>query len=318
MELELGSTITQSIDFSKDIVKKIVNELETKLNNDNICVVTTGSYAREEASEESDMDYFVVVRNGKHDLSFKDKEIIINIVNKYVSKDSGDTGTFGDDAIENLEDMLKNIGGSEDTNIKITRRMLLLLESKALYNNSFYDEIIKRIISIYVKNIKKKQIARFLLNDIIRYYRTITIDFEFKTSENSKSWGLRNIKLIYSRKLIYFVGILMVAKTQDLEEAKKLNILIEYINMTPIERIKDIVSTMEAKEQIFESYDFFLKQISDKSIRDSLNSIIDINDEKNEFFTNLKSKGKEFSKVLKKAIDNTFEHNHRIHEAIIL
>ena len=92
----------------------------------------------------------------------------------------------------------------------------------------------------------------FLLNDIIRYYRTITIDFEFKTSETGKSWGLRNIKLTYSRKLIYFVGLLMVAKTQDLEKDEKANILIKYINMTPIERIECIVLDKEIKKQTFE------------------------------------------------------------------
>jgi predicted nucleotidyltransferase len=316
--MELVSTITQNINFSNNIIKKIVSELKASLYNDNICVITTGSFAREEASKESDMDYFVVVRNGDDDLPIEERKIIVDIVNKHVSKDSGDTGTFGDDAIENLEDMLKNIGGSEDTNIKITRRMLLLLESKSLYNNSFYDDIIENIISIYIKNIKKEQIARFLLNDIIRYYRTITIDFEFKTSESGKCWGLRNIKLTYSRKLIYFVGILMVAKTQDLEKAKKLNILICYINMTPIERIEKIVSNDKLKEDIVNLYNFFLEQISDKSVRDGLNSIVDINDEKNESFTNLKSKSKEFSKVLKKAIGKTFNNNHRIHEAIIL
>ena len=310
------------IDKSKQYTKKILEEIKDELNNqiinDNICIVTTGSYARGEASEESDIDYYVVVKNGEYDLKYEEKEIIVNVINKYVAKKSGDTGTFGDNAIETLENMLRNIGGSEDTNIKITRRMLFLLESKPLYNDTMYDMVMDRLINNYVKNIKKEQIARFLLNDIIRYYRTITVDFEFKTSEAGKSWGLRNIKLTYSRKLIYFAGVLCVAKTQDLEKDEKIALLKDLFRMTPLDRIDTIVGNKEIKEKIFKYYDDFLQQISDQSIRKELNSILTINNERNKTFNKLKDDSKKFSQVIVEALKNTFDENHRIHEAILV
>jgi len=46
--------------------------------------------------------------------------------------------------------------------------------------------------------------SRFLLHDLIRYYRTICVDFEYKTYENGKPWGDRNIKIQFSRKFLYF------------------------------------------------------------------------------------------------------------------
>jgi len=310
--------INKSKKYSTEIVKKIKYELSKQIKNDDICIVTTGSYARDEASEESDMDYYVIVKNGEYDLKYEEKEMITNIVNKYVVKKSGDTGTFGDNAIEKLEDMLKNIGGSEDTNIKITRRMLFLLESKPLYNDTMYDMIMDRLINIYVKNIKKEQIARFLLNDIIRYYRTITVDFEFKTSEVGKSWGLRNIKLTYSRKLIYFAGILCVAKTQDLEKDEKVALLKDLFKKTPLERINSIINDENNKKDIFQYYNDFLEQISKKDVRKALNSIFTIDDERNETFNNLKNDSKKFSRVMIESLKDTFNKNHRIHEAILL
>jgi len=50
--------IEQSKKYSINILKNIQKELSVKINNENICIVTTGSYARGEASKESDMDYF--------------------------------------------------------------------------------------------------------------------------------------------------------------------------------------------------------------------------------------------------------------------
>lgn len=290
--------IEEGIKFSNSILKQIRDVLDKELKNKNICVVTTGSYARGEASDESDMDYYVIVKNGEYDLSFDEKQIIINTINKYVSKDSGDTGIFGDNAIESLEYMLKNIGGSADTNIKITRIMLFLLESKALYNSSMYDEVLDKLLNVYVKNIKKEQITRFLLNDFIRYYRTITVDFEFKTSEIGKSWGLRNIKLTYSRKLIYFSGILCVAKTMDLEKDEKIKVLKEMFNITPLDRIEVIVNNSQYKEKFFASYNNFLKEISLPKTRKSLNSILTMESERNDEYTKLKENSKIFSKII--------------------
>jgi len=310
--------IEESIKFSQDIVEKIQNKLDKKLENQNICVVTTGSYARGEASIESDMDYFVIVKNGKHDLSYDEKQIIINTINGYISKGSGDTGTFGNNAIEVLENMIKNIGGSDDTNIKITRRMLFLLESKALYNNSIYNEVMDKLLTIYVKNIKKEQITRFLLNDIIRYYRTITVDFEFKTSEVGKSWGLRNIKLTYSRKLIYFAGILCVAGTMDLSKEDKINYLKKTFNLTPLDRVNNIIKDSELKEDFFNLYNDFLNDISLSKTRKSLDSILTMEDERTKKYEKLKKDSKLFSQNIREIIEDTFDKKHRIHEAIIL
>jgi len=305
-------------EYSFEILENIKTELEKNINNENICIVTTGSYARGEASEESDLDFYVIVKNGDYDLAFDEKELIQNVINKYIKNDSGDSGTFGSDAIEKLETMLKNIGGTKDTNIKLTRRMLFLLESKCLYNEQIYNDVMKRLLSVYIKEaISYNQIARFLLNDIIRYYRTITTDFEYKINEEGKSWGLRYIKLTYSRKLIYFAGIISIAQTQDKNREEKIDILMTLFNKIPLERIDETIKDSNIKSKIFELYENFLIKISDIDIRKELESIRSNNNELPQNFEDLKNKSKEFSRILIKAIKETFDKNHRIHEAIL-
>lgn len=79
----------------------------------------------------------------------------------------------------------------------------LLLESDWLYGQEIYRGLFRSIIERYIgQKITQHQLARFFLNDLIRYYRTICRFPEYKTANGGKSWGDRNLKLMFSRKLL--------------------------------------------------------------------------------------------------------------------
>ena len=86
------------------------------------------------------------------------------------------------------------------------------------------------------------QFTLFLLNDIIRDDRTICVDFEFKTIQdaNPKPWGTRNIKLVFSRKLLYFSGVLIVAETAQRSYDEKMRLLKLLLGKPAIERVMHI------------------------------------------------------------------------------
>ncbi len=297
---------------------KIARLREVLKNEDQtFSIVVGGSLARGEASEESDIDYFFfgddeeAVERAKLFLSSKEDEIA-GIVGKPPSAD----GAFGSSACETANALISNIGGNDDENEKITRRILFLLEGTWLTSKDSFEKYRSAVLNRYVSSyIEHKHLCRFLLNDIIRYYRTICVDFEFKTVEKNKEWGLRYIKLRYSRQFLYFSGLIAVAETVGLSHDEKLEKLATLFNLTPIDRVKKVCGS--SANAALELYDNFLDKISDAATRNALNSVLVDKSTHSEIFIDLQRKGHEFTVILAKIISEKYPPEHVIHNALI-
>lgn len=312
--------INQNFTFTKDKLPIIRDELEKGLSQspyaEKMCIVVTGSYGRYEASSESDMDLFWFVDADMPDVpeeTLKDEIKIINeIIFKHVPKEAGSTGTFGPSAIVSQSELVGNIGGKKDSNENMTRRMLLLLEGTHLYNQDKFNQIRKNLIDKYIKvEQNPKQIPRFLLNDIIRYYRTIATDFEFKVSEDSKEWGLRNIKLKFSRKFLYFGGLIAVAELLDVHEIEQQKLKLEDIfNSTVFERVflcADKHNLMGEMNDIFNLYSNFIEKISNPEIRAKLESTTKTERNDSDVYQELRIDGIKFSEGMEDFLHKAFK-----------
>ncbi len=177
--------------YSKEKLKALREDFKS-YNRDPICAITFGSFARREATSQSDLDYIVIADDEE-----LGKEVLIQFpkfLKRHDIRSPSTGGAFG--GITRQDELTHNVGGKDDDNDSLTKRLLFLLESACLVGDDIYEEIQDKLIHLYVKDtITQHQICRFLLNDLIRYYRTICVDFEYKTSELSKSWGDRNIRL---------------------------------------------------------------------------------------------------------------------------
>lgn len=323
------TAIQKAKEYSIDIINKLKSDFELYIKSKQFCIVTTGSFARCEASEASDLDCFIITEdeiinteyfeaNGTLELTNSFKKIMEDSVNKYIKKDSGDTGTFGFEAIVKINDLTTNIGGSNDSNVQFTRRMLFLLEGKCLYNDELFNKFRKKLVEKYIKaTVSDDQPSRFFLNDIIRFYRTMTTDFEYKVSEQGKEWGVRNIKLTFSRKLLYFGGILTVAQTTKQTREMKISETLELLDKSPLERIQYIAK--DTANNVFELYNYFLDNISQHSVREELEKAKkENNKEQNpEIFVEMKEGSKKFSCALASLLEETYDKNHPIHHALI-
>src|SRR3982750_628266 len=123
----------------------------------------------------------------------------------------GTTEMFGQ--LTYSQDLIKHIGGKFDTNHNLSKRLLLLLESERIAQDSkdsgagtAHDRVVKAIIQQYVQNDSgffargKENVPRFLLNDIVRFWRTMCVDFAYKQWEQKgNKWAIRNIKLRMAR-----------------------------------------------------------------------------------------------------------------------
>jgi hypothetical protein len=214
--------------------------------------------------------------------------------------------------------LLINFGGDKETNQDFTRRMLYMLESKWLFNEEQYVSLKKTILEKYIKaDLLDSSLNRFMLNDVIRYYRTICTDYEYKVHENGKSWGVRKIKLRFSRKLLYFSGLITIASTSNFSRENKIAKTLSFLDLTPVERIRFILGEQQTKKMIG-YYKDFLDEISQDSVRDSLNSINDRSQRKENFeYQHLKNLSQHFNWELEKCFSQEFPPSHPIHAALV-
>ena len=277
-------------------------------------VLVCGSYARREASEHSDIDFFIISRdtNGEHFPIEDIRSEIRNIVPNEPSKD----GAFG--VTVSREWILGNIGGDDDDNQNITRRILFLLEGEWLFNEEEFKCFRREILEKYIrKNMTDHQLALFLLNDVIRYYRTVAVDYEFKISdsENSKPWAIRNIKLVFSRKLLYASGLFSIAMTADRARDEKIEILESLFELPVMKRMIDICGSAEM-DPVLASYNRFLSVLEDSDDRRHLETL-EKSDRSDLRFRHIKNEGHHFTRELLKVFESTFDSTHPIRRAVV-
>ncbi|HUE79397.1 MAG TPA: hypothetical protein VMN38_07180 [Sphingomicrobium sp.] len=296
-------------------------DLRTKLGAlvpDDELVVTCGSYARREAVPDSDLDFFSItsasIKKGAPHWFKKVEATVKQTVGKLPSRD----GAFAD--LVKKEGLLRNFGGTKDTNNSITRRILFLLEGEYLTNEQEFVAVRRKILEKYVGDTPSDhQLAFYLLNDVVRYWRTLAVDYADKTSDASKKkkpWAIRNVKLVFSRKLIYASGLFSIALTADRRKDDKVALLEMLFAMTPIDRIRHVCGESQS-ESLLQMYDFFLDKMADQLTRDHLTGLLKSEKSSDPIFRQIKNEGHYFSRELMGLFHRTFHASHPIHMAVI-
>lgn len=300
--------------YSNGILTRLRDSLgESSIGRDKI-VLTCGSYARREASEQSDVDFFVISETENDDLELK--KTIAAKIKEVVPYEPSQDGAFGEEV--GGRQLLENIGGENDSNKNITRRILFLLEGEWLFNENGLRNFRRQILERYIReDMADHQLALFLLNDVIRYYRTVAVDYEYKTVEleNPKPWAIRNIKLVFSRKLLYASGLFSIAMTADRSRDDKLTILEGLFDVPVVERMISICGQPNMKP-VLNSYNSFLGHLEDPDRRGHLMKL-DNSNRQDAVFRKIKNEGHQFTRELLKLFENTFEATHPIRRAVV-
>ena len=303
----------RSFEYTENRLNEIRDRLRGLVLGDAV-VLVCGSYARREASSQSDIDYVVVSDGTDTDRDLN--ESVRSALGDIVSNSPSKGGPFGGPV--NRDKILANIGGDCDSNRNITQRILFLLEGEWLFNNAGLRRFRREILERYIREgMTDHQLALFLLNDIIRYYRTVAVDYEFKISGNGepKPWAIRNIKLVFSRKLLYASGLFSIAMTADRAREKKIEILEDLFDRPVVERMKTICG--EARMgPVLASYDRFLDFLGDPGARQHLERL-DRSNRDDERFREIKNEGHHFTRELLKLFEVTFDSTHPIRRAVV-
>ncbi len=236
-----------------------------------------GSWGREEVTSGSDDDLIILVDGSVREAV---RPSIGAIVQRISTGDSfkapGPAGTFGDGVFS--DELVNNIGLDRDTNRNLTRRMLLLLESESLTNDLVHAAVRRAVLEEYLADsIKDFRPPRFLMNDLVRYWRTIGVDFAAKVKDrDGEGWGLRNAKLRTSRKMLFASGLLALLRCHEVRSDGMLAFLEGQFSMPPSDRLASAFlhyNALDGGAAVMVAYDQVLELLDDVSVRDELESI---------------------------------------------
>ncbi len=291
--------------FSRETLADLRSALADS-DSDDTSVVVLGSLGREEFTSGSDIDWNLLVdgiADPNHHALFLDAQKKIKDV---APKSVGREGTF--DAFVSSHDLIHRIGGEDDTNRNLTRRLLLLLESTPIGRPIAHERVVKNILKRYLledlsfwrgTTVHGHHIPHFLLNNIARFWRTMTVDFAYKLRARSgEGWAIRNIKLRMSRKLLYVSGLVACFRCHLIfpEEGRESvlgdeDLRLEVVNVVDkifSDKPLDIIAAFGIGQtqlygtlsRLFGAYDEFLGMLRDESCRKHLETLTESSGER--------------------------------------
>ncbi len=246
--------------------------LESCETDKDVAVVLMGSWGRHELTSGSDDDFMLLI-DGKERESVRPSIDEVRDALGATGKPPGPEEVFGVPVFSH--DLCNKIGLEEDGNKNLTHRMLLVLESVPALGDEIWRAVKAAVLEKYVdESVKPFRPPRFFLNDVIRYWRTIAVDFEAKhRSRDGNKWGLRNAKLRTSRSLLFASGLLPLLECHLYDEKTIPDYLARSFDALPTDRVAEAFLRHErtdAGARVFSAYDEFLAMLNDDDQRAAL------------------------------------------------
>ncbi len=177
------------------VVEGLVSELRKRLGEefercigDHTCVYVTGSCGRGEMGTGSDLDAYIVTLAPVADAGLGNTIVdAIRGANEACGLPEIDGGGRYLKPVS-VDALCNRLGFQDDDDSRnlLTKRMLLLLESRPLLGGSVYEKLLVQVVNEYWRN-TDRHLTDYqpfvLVNDIVRYWRIVLLNHESKLSK---------------------------------------------------------------------------------------------------------------------------------------
>lgn len=156
-----------------------------------LCVYASGSYGRLEAWSGSDVDLFFLYDGADDRQRFPWTTFVRLTARLIEATEAMGFPPFSGDGryleVLYVREMERVLGSPRDDSLNaFTARMLLLLESHPLHDETLYGHLLERIVGFYYRDYAdhaEEFFPGFLINDILRFWRTLTLNYEHHRRE---------------------------------------------------------------------------------------------------------------------------------------
>jgi hypothetical protein len=238
-------------------------------------VVLFGSWGRGEVTRRSDDDWAVLVEGGARPGVAPEPEAVAAALGGGGQRAPGRSGVFGGRIF--CDDLISRIGLDADSNANLTRRMLLMLESRPVAGEAAHRRCWEQVLDGYLEDADKPyRPPRFFLNDLIRYWRTICVDFVGKEREGGEKWGIRNAKLRTSRKVLFAAGLVPLLQCHRFTREERRAYLAAQLAAPATDRLAAAFLDCGARDagvRALSAYDRWLGVLDDEARRGELEGL---------------------------------------------
>jgi hypothetical protein len=278
-------------------------QLAPIVGDEPLAIYVTGSFGRLEARfpRGSDLDLFFLYGPSDRSPKARPSQLtwfelageLIRIARELDFEEFSRDGAFLQ--VHNVWHIGRQLGSQhEDAENGFTARLLLLLESRYILDESLYETFMEETIGFYYGDYTSNRGTfrpTFLINDILRFWRTLCLNYEHKRNRKrsehggdndaSAAWradsALDNLKLRFSRlSTCYSMVIALAAEPTPVTPAR----VLELCQIPPTQRWSvaaqqvagsDAAEANAKVEQILAHYEYFLELMAEeKALRERL------------------------------------------------
>ncbi len=292
--------------FSRQRLAQIAESLTAaKLPSEIVTVGVAGSLARMEATVQSDCDLVVVLQADIDPQSPAGLNAFRSVWKSLAGLNLEPPETEGIYAGPVSRQQLlepSTIGLVSEDQRAFGSRILFLLELQPVWGEASFRDlsraIVDRYAARYVALDSTKQWS-YLLNDLVRYFKSLCQTYMFAELFDDRRWRLRNLKARHSRLLMY-AGLLFLLGEASRITTDKPAWLADRLTWTPLERLAACYAAYNDPqvEILANRLNTFVAALSEPGFRQSLAETVEPDSplarESNPHFATLKSNADDF------------------------